>query len=80
MFDKLIKTFADAIAAAVAKEVATQLPVVAEAVAGAVADRVLQKLPDISGIEDAVRDVVSGNVVDALLARLRQLPFPFNLL
>lgn len=82
MFDKIVKTFADAIAAAVAREVAKQLPAIAEAVAGAVTDRMLEKLPDLDGIEDAVKAIpsVGEHVVSELLGRLRQLPSPFNLL
>lgn len=77
MFDKVIKIFAEAIATAVAREFAKQLPEIAEAIAGAVADRVLEKLPDFSGVDDAVRSLpgLADRVVDAVLKRLPKIPF-----
>lgn len=82
MFDKIIKTVADAIAAAVAREVAKQLPAIAEAVAGAVTDRMLEKLPDFSDVDKQLHSLadLGEQTVDSLVARLRKLPFPFNLL
>lgn len=82
MFDKVIKTFADAVAAAVAREVAKQLPTIAEKVAGAVADRVLERIPDFGDLDKQLHSLadLGEQTVEGLVARLRKLPFPFNLL
>lgn len=75
MFSKVVKTFADAIAAAVAREVAKQLPTIAEKIAVAVADRVLEKLPDLGDIH-SVADFVE-RIVDELVRRLPKIKIPF---
>jgi hypothetical protein len=75
MLDKVIKTIADAIAAAVAREVAKQIPVVAETVAVAVADRILKEfgiapLSDefragLHAAADAATDITEGVIGEA---------------
>lgn len=79
MFDKILKAFADAVAAAVAREVAKQLPTIGEKVAAAVADRVIEKLPDFSGVDDLLNTIpnIGQHVVDEMLKRLPRIPF-FN--
>ncbi|PJE22358.1 MAG: hypothetical protein CK431_17000 [Mycobacterium sp.] len=81
MLEKLTKIVAEAVAAAVAREVAKQLPDIAETVAGTVADRVMQKLPDLSDLGDLSGQLQSAanigeQIVNEVLRRLPKLP-PF---
>ena len=83
MMDKLLKPLADAIAAAVAREVAKKLPDIAEVVAGVVIDRLLERVPDLSALDGQLSGTMQSmanigeQVVNELLKRLPRIPF-FN--
>lgn len=81
MLEKLTKIIAEAVAAAVAREVGKQLPDIAAVVAGTVADRVLEQLPDLRDLEGQLQESlqalanVGEQVVNEVMRRLPRFPF-----